>query len=268
MGFFNRLFGRSDQPDPRQQQPQSQGYGQFGNRPQEQLTDEQAIERYRYMLRTAPPETIEQAHEEAFSRLTPEQRRTVLQELTNNLPPQEQAAGVQYRDDPRSLARMATRAEIRQPGTLERTFSGMSSPGIGMGMGGGIGLGGFMGGSFLSTMAGVVAGSLIADAFFGHSGYGYDQGYGQGYDQGYTDANAQDNVDAQGVQDQGAGYDTSNAADYSGTYDSGYGGASSGSFGDDAAGSYGNDMGGDMGSDFGGDFGGGDFGGDFGGGDF
>ena len=34
------------------------------------LTDEQAVERYRYMLRTAPPDTIEQAHEEAFSRLS------------------------------------------------------------------------------------------------------------------------------------------------------------------------------------------------------
>ena len=28
--------------------------------------DEQAVERYRYLLRTAPPETIEEAHAEAF----------------------------------------------------------------------------------------------------------------------------------------------------------------------------------------------------------
>lgn len=37
-----------------------------------QTTDEQSLERYRYMLATAPPEDIERAHEEAFARLTPE----------------------------------------------------------------------------------------------------------------------------------------------------------------------------------------------------
>jgi hypothetical protein len=33
-------------------------------------SDEAAVERYRYMLRTAPPETIELAHAEAFAKLT------------------------------------------------------------------------------------------------------------------------------------------------------------------------------------------------------
>ena len=40
-------------------------------------TDEQAIARYKYMLKTAPPETIEQAHQEAFAQLTPQQRQQV-----------------------------------------------------------------------------------------------------------------------------------------------------------------------------------------------
>ena len=44
--------------------------------------DEIAIERYRYLLRTAPPETIEQAHAEAFAKLTPAQRAQVFQELS------------------------------------------------------------------------------------------------------------------------------------------------------------------------------------------
>ena len=46
-----------------------------------QPSDEQAVERYRYMLRTAPPDDIEKAHEEAFARLSPEQRRLALQRL-------------------------------------------------------------------------------------------------------------------------------------------------------------------------------------------
>ncbi len=126
-----------------------------GNTPSGQLTDEQAVERYRYLLRTAPPEAIEQAHTEAFSQLTPEQRRLVLEELSAVVPPEERTG----RDDPQSLARMATRAEMRRPGTMERTFGGMNPAG-------GIGLGGLMAGSFLSTIAGVVIGTAVADSIF------------------------------------------------------------------------------------------------------
>ena len=78
-----------------------------------ELTDEQALERYRYLVRTAPPEAIEQAHEEAFAELTPEQRRAALRDLSAAVPEHERTAG----DDPRSLARMATRAEMNRPGT-------------------------------------------------------------------------------------------------------------------------------------------------------
>ena len=83
-------------------------------------------------MRTAPPERIEQAHEEAFAALTPEQRRLALEQLSRQVP-DERVRG----DDPRSLARMATRAELRQPGTVERAFGRG-----GMGLGGGPGAGG------------------------------------------------------------------------------------------------------------------------------
>jgi hypothetical protein len=116
------------------------------------VNDQQALERYRYMLRTAPPDDIERAHEEAFAQLGPDQRAAVLRELAREAPPSE-ATG----DDPKSLARMATRAEMRQPGTMERTF------------GGGAGVPG-LGSMFLSTLAGAFVGSAIADAFFGDEG--------------------------------------------------------------------------------------------------
>jgi len=115
------------------------------------MNDQQAIDRYRYMLRTAPPDDVERAHQEALERLTPEQRATVLSELSRQVPESEAATS----DDPRSLARMATRAEMRQPGTMERTFGGMG-PGLG--------------GMFLATLAGAFVGSAIADSFFGDSG--------------------------------------------------------------------------------------------------
>jgi len=217
MGILRRLFGGTDEPEPRQPTRPAGA----APRPSAQTDDERAVERYRYLLRTAPPETIEQAHAEAFAQLTPEQRRLLLQDVTQDLPEAERAAATRAGDDPNTLARVATRAEMRRPGTLERSFGGM---------GGGIGLGGLMAGSFLSTIAGVVVGSAIADAFFA------DQGVDAAADGG--DAAAEGDATADGGEADG------------------------GEAGTDAG-----DFGGDFGADAGGfgDFGGGDFGGDFGG---
>ena len=127
MGLFDKLRERLAPSAPAQghtaQGPVPRNYaGQGAPRPGEAAKDpdEAAVERYRYMLRTAPPETIEQAHAEAFAKLTPEQRRKVLADVSAELPPAERATS----DDPRSLARMATRAEMRNPGTMERTLGG------------------------------------------------------------------------------------------------------------------------------------------------
>lgn len=153
MSIIDKLLGREEATQQQQTRRQVEDQPLTGR-----SSDEQAVARYRYMLQTAPPETIEQAHTEAFARLTAEQRRLVLEELSADAPEAERA---QAKDDPRSLARMATRAEIRQPGTIERTFGRM---------GGGAGMGGIMASSFLSSIAGVVVGSAIAQAFFGGAG--------------------------------------------------------------------------------------------------
>lgn len=113
--------------------------------------DEVAIERYKYMLSTAPPETIEQAHAEAFAKLTPEQRQQVLAEMSTAVPEAERARSA----SPQDLARMATRAEMRQPGIMERTLGG----------GRGLGMGGMIAGSLLGSVAGAFIGTAIADAF-------------------------------------------------------------------------------------------------------
>ena len=219
MDFLRRLFGDTLDPEPEPQSRQRQAPGPVRQDRSDLTEDERALERYRYLLRTAPPETLEAAHAEAFAQLTPEQRRMVLEELSQDLPERERAAVAGADEDPRALARVATRAEMRQPGTLERRFSGMGGPGMG---GAGIGLGGMMAGSFLSTIAGVVIGTAIADAIF-DGGEG-DQGSAEG-----TDAEAD-----QGTETGDAGFD-------------------SGDTGFDSGGDFG---GGDFG---GGDFGGGEF---------
>ena len=150
------------------------------------LTDEQAIERYRYLLATAPPEDIERAHEEAFAKLTPEQRRTVLNRLSEFVPPTEVRG-----DDATSLARTATRAELRQPGTMERAFGGgWNGPGLGS--------------FFLSSLAGAFIGSAIADSFFG--------------DPGADTAAASDSGDPGDSGDAGDGGDFGGEGDFGGDF--------------------------------------------------
>lgn len=158
MGLLDKILGRTSS---HATTAGTDGGGQPADRPVSQHNsaadrdpDEVAVEHYRYMLRTAPPETVEQAHAEAFEKMTPEQRRRVLTEVGNTVPESERATS----DDPRSLARMATRAEMRQPGTLERTLGGG-------GRGGGMGMGGMIAGSLLASVAGAFIGTSIASAF-------------------------------------------------------------------------------------------------------
>ena len=135
MSFFDRLFG-APTPEPEQR------------RAAPRTDDDRAVERYRYLLQTAPPETIEQVHAEAFAKLTPEQRRLVFDELARTAPAGEAPAD----DEPATLARAATRSELRQPGTMERSLVGPS-------------FGQMVGASLLGTVAGYVIGSALASAF-------------------------------------------------------------------------------------------------------
>jgi hypothetical protein len=157
VGFLDRLLGREDDRSRSGRGAHGRGPSRSANESTARTEDERAIERYRYLLRTAPPEQIEQAHAEAFAKLTPEQRRQVLSDLSSEVPPGERVQS----DDPRSLARMATRAEMRQPGTLERAF--------GRGGTGGMGMGGMIAGSLLASVAGAFVGTAIADAMFDFS---------------------------------------------------------------------------------------------------
>lgn len=106
MGLLKRMFGRESRAE------------------RHEPTQRSAVDEYRYLLRTASPEAIEKAHAEAFASLTPEQRRWVLAELVAEAPENDRPTS----DDPESLARAATRAEMRRPGTLERSFGGGAGP--------------------------------------------------------------------------------------------------------------------------------------------
>jgi hypothetical protein len=198
VGFLGRLFGtEAPLPDRPAGRTPAAGRGQ----PAGSLTDAQALERYRYMLQTAPPETIEQAHQEAFAKLSPEQRRQLLSGLAEAAPPAEAAAILQTPvDDTRALARAATRAEIRQPGVMERSMAG-----------GGMGLGA----SLLSSFAMGFVGSMVANSFFAAMG-------------GFGDEPAAAHGDDAAAGDEQAAADDTQLADHEG--DAGY--EDDGGFGD------------------------------------
>jgi len=174
MSIFDR-FKRNDE---------SWGRNPAGQ-PAEPSEDEQALARYRYMLKTAPPETIEQAHVEAFSKLTPQQRQMLLEQLLAESPETERAYAS---ENPQALARLATRAEVRQPGIMERLFSGTPSAAAGAGPG----FGGMIGSSLLGSMAGTVLGTMIAQNFLGSHGMGHGDLGGHAHGSGLFDSdNAQ-----------------------------------------------------------------------------
>ena len=228
MGFLDKLLGRErpgqrgahDAPQPAygHMPPPSAGQSQASE-------DDRAIARYQYLLRTAPPERIEEVHAEAFAALSPQQRQQVLDRLTSDLP----AGEAPRSNDPQEMARAATRAEMQQPGSMQRSLGG-----------GGTGMGGVLAGSLLGSVAGVVVGSAIAQSLFG----GFDQspeaaavgdGSGDaGGDGGAEDAPGPDGADAGGAEGGDGGF---------------FGGGDSG---DGGGGFFGGDGGGDVGGDFGG----------------
>jgi hypothetical protein len=145
MGFLSRLFG--------------------DDRPASSDDDRQAIERYRYLLRTAPPERIEEVHREAFARLTPPQRQLLFDELTAQAPAGERP----FSPEPAALATAATRSELRSPGTVERALDAAQSrfapSAPGAAPTGGMSFGSTFASSMLGSVAGYVVGSAIMSSF-------------------------------------------------------------------------------------------------------
>lgn len=127
--------------------------------------DQRALARYRYLLKTAAPESIEQAHAQAIERLTPGQRQLLLQQIAQSLPPAERALAGPANDTPHGIARLITRAEMQQTGMAERLFGGATAAGAG-----GLGLGGVLGASLLGSVVGVVVGGAVGNALFGGDG--------------------------------------------------------------------------------------------------
>lgn len=141
-------------------------------------SDEHAVERYEYLLRTARPDTIERSHVDAFERLTPQQRDLVFERFTAEVPADDRPADASSM----TLAKAATRVEAREPGTLTRVLAGNRIT-----SGDGRDEGGPLGGSLFATFATYAIASTAIDAIFwagligttdvtNHAGHAEDSG--------------------------------------------------------------------------------------------
>jgi hypothetical protein len=207
MGFLDRLLGNNSDEEYRRTTEQVRQASAARS------SDEIAVERYRYLLRTAPPETIEQVHEEAFAKLTPEQRKMLFTQLSADAPAGDAPLG----DDPRSLAVSATRSEMRQPGTMERSLNNVGN--------GGPGFGSMFASSLLGSVAGYVIMSSLMSSFlpmgFAGDSVAADAG---------ADAGSETGADTGADTGSDMGADTISAD--GGFGDAGFGDAGFGDFGD------------------------------------
>jgi len=147
MGFLDRLFGAESAGT----QPVSPTDAAS------RRAVDRAIVRYRSVLRTAPAETIQQVHAEAFERLTDGQRALIYEELSRGAATGERPLS----SEAATLARAATRAESRTPGALERSLSG-SAAGV---VPGAPDAGSPLASSILSEVAAHVTASPLVSAF-------------------------------------------------------------------------------------------------------
>ncbi len=185
MKFLRRLFGLEDETQKWQSARQRANYGhqaaaegfEFGGQsalhfdaftgdtreintppgpPPDILSEEQAIQRYRYLLQTAPSETLERGHAEAFTRMAQTQRTRMLQELVTAFPEETRPTINVRADDPVSLAQCITHIERNTPGLLEQTLGG---PAAGMG-------GGMLAGTLFASIAVGFVESAAVQQFF------------------------------------------------------------------------------------------------------
>lgn len=157
-------------------------------------------------MRAASPEAIGQVHEEAFSKLAPEQRKMLFTQLSADAP----TGDAPVSDEPRALAVSTTRSDMRQPGTMERALgqAGQNGPGFGS----------MFASSLLGSVAGYVIASTLMSAFMPMD-MGGDMAGESGTDTG-TDTGS-DFGGSETLSADGGGFD-----------DAGFGDAGFGDFGD------------------------------------
>ncbi len=130
MSFLDNLLGGNTQ--------QKQDYQDFVNRyqqgpPSEGYSGQEVMDRYQQVAPNVPSDVYMQAAEQAFARLSPEQRMQFAQQLQQranqqglNYPNLNRPSNDENFQDPRYLAQTVTNMHQQQPGLLGQLFGGGS----------------------------------------------------------------------------------------------------------------------------------------------
>ena len=153
MGLLQQLLGGGQQ----------QEYQDFVNRydqgsPYDGISGQEALNRYQQIAPQLPPDVYQQSAQEAFSRMSPQERMQLGQYLMQGA----QQQGINFPDmnrdgiddrmqDPNYLAQMAGQMHQQQPGLMSQILGGGGGGGM-MGGGNQMGGGGQMGGGNIGNM--------------------------------------------------------------------------------------------------------------------
>jgi hypothetical protein len=128
MDLLQNLLGSGQQRQ--QYQDFVQRYDQ--GHPSEGYSGQEVMQRYQQVAANLPPQQFEDSAEQAFARLTPEERRQFGQFLQQQARQQgasfpdlnQDGIDDRFQQDPRALAQMTTRMEQEQPGLLGQLLGG------------------------------------------------------------------------------------------------------------------------------------------------
>ncbi len=175
MNVLGNLFGGSQDADHRD----------FINRyeqgaPHEGYSDEEVLNRYQQVSRQVPQDVYQESAQEAFSRMSPQERMQFAQYMqqqsrqqNSNFPDLDQDGQDDRYQDPRYLAQATSRMHQQQPDMLSQLLGGATG-GL---MGGGGGGGNVFGNPLAkAAMAGIAA--IAAKKMMGGGGQRSQQGYG------------------------------------------------------------------------------------------
>ena len=142
MNFLQNLFGGNQESE--------SGYRDFVNRyqqglPHEGYSDEEVTRRYQQVSQQLPPDVYQESAQEAFSRMSPQERMQFGQYLqqqsrqqNHNFPDLDQDGQDDRFQDPNYLAQVTGNIHQQQPGILGQLFSGAAGNFMGGGGGGNV----------------------------------------------------------------------------------------------------------------------------------
>ncbi len=162
MGFLENLLGGRGGG----QHPQRQEFEDFVGRyeqgpPWAGISDQEAVQRYQQVAPQLPPDVYQQSAQEAFARLSPQERAQFAQYLRQRAQQQNVQIPDLNRDgiddrlqDPAYLAQVTGRMHQQQPGMLDQL--------LGLGGGSGAGSGGGAGGDDAAILGHPLAKAALA----------------------------------------------------------------------------------------------------------